>query len=226
MADGLDPDFRRRFRMGGATLILSGLCFLTTPFLVVGTITPPEGGQVITETSAVNAASLEWRVGMAISFVAFATLTLGWFVLYAHLARTEVERWALGGLVVTVIAAVLYLPLLGVMAYVLPAVGGMIESGQTGAIDVLDQTWANPFLVLPFFGGILWNVGVALMGVGVWRSGTPSKWGGIVLVVAGGLGIPAFLDVVAIQYLSSPLLAIGLIIVGTGLWRGGESAAN
>lgn len=208
--------------MGGAALVISGLLFLTTPFLVVGTITPPEGGQVITETSAVNANSVEWRLGMTLSFAALATLALGWFALYAHLTATDMERWALGGLVVTVVSLCFYLPLLGVMAYVLPAIGGLIESNGTDAIIVLDRTWETPFIVLPFLGGLLWNLGVVLMGVAVWRSQTPSKWGGIVLAIAGILGVPAFLDVVVIQYVSSVILAIGLVLVGVSLWRVGK----
>lgn len=219
MPESMEQRVRRRFRWGGAALVLSGLLFLTSSFLVVGTITPPDETRVITEASAVNANSLEWRVGMAISFASFALLMLGWFSLYGSLARTDSERWAFSGLVVTIVSLVLYLPLLGVVAYVLPAVGGLIENGQTDALLVLDQTWSDPLVILPFLGGILENVGVALMGVGIWRSGTPSKWGGIVLVAAGILGIPAFLDVVALQYISPVVFAIGLIMVGGALWR-------
>lgn len=219
MSESIEQKVRRRFRWAGASLVLSGLLLLTSPFLIVGTITPPDEMRVITETSAVNANSIEWRVGMAISFVSFAFLMLGWFGLYARLARTDGERWALGGLIVTIVSLALYLPLLGVVAYVLPAVGGLIQSGQTDALVVLDRTWMEPLIFIPFFGGILENIGVAMMGVGIWRSGTPSKWGGIVLVAAGIIGIPAFLDVVAVQYVSPVVLAIGLIIVGVALWR-------
>lgn len=216
--------YHRRISFGGALLILSGLLFLSTPFFVVGTITPPDEGQVITETSAVNANSLEWRLGMALSFVALAALVLGLFALYAHLAGTRMERWALSGLIITVGSLFVYLPLLGVMAFVLPAVGGLIEGGSTDAIVVLDQTWKTPFIILPFLGGLLWNVGVALMGFTVWRSATPSKWGGIALVIAGILGIPAFLDVVAIQYIAPVVLAIGLMTIGVALWRTGRNS--
>lgn len=188
---------------------------------MVGTITPPDETRVITEASAVNANSLDWRLGMTLSFAAFALLMLGWFALYARLARTESERWALGGLVVTIVSLAFYLPLLGVVAYVLPAVGGLVESGQTDALGVLDRTWTDPLVILPLLGGILENVGVTLMGVGIWRSETPSKWGGIVLVAAGVLGIPGFLDVVVIQYISPVVFAVGLIIVGAALWRSG-----
>lgn len=144
---------------------------------------------------------------------------VGLFALYAHLANTDMERWAASGLVVTIGSLFLYLPLLGVVAFVLPAVGGVIESGGTDAIVVLDRTWDTSFIVLPFLGGLLWQVGVGIMGVAVWRSKTPTKWGGITLVIAGVLGVPGFLDVVAIQYVSPVVLAIGLILVGLSLWR-------
>lgn len=219
MSDPTDGLLRRRVRLGGIGLIVSGLLFLTTPFLVVGTITPPDEIRVITETSAVNSNTFEWRLGMAIAFVANAALVLGLFALYGHLSRTDQERWALAGLVVTVVTLYLYAPLLGVAAYVLPAVGALLESGTNDAITVLDRTWTDPFIVLPFLGGILRHVGVAIMGAAVWRSGTPSKRGGIALVISGVLGVPAFLDVVAVQYVSPVVLALGLILVGAGLWR-------
>lgn len=177
----------------------------------------------MTETSAVNANAFEWQLGMALSFAAFAALGLGLVALSAHLAGTRTERWALIGVLVTLDSLFVYLSLLGVTAFVLPAVGRLIEGGSTDAIVVLDRTWETPFLVFPFLGGLLWNVGVAIVGVAVWRSATPSTWGGIALVIAGILGIPAFLDVVVIQYIAPIVLAIGLLTTGVALWRTGRN---
>lgn len=214
-----DAVVRRRTRLGAATLVLAGFLSAVLPFLVGGAISAPEGGRVITVESAVRANSLAWRAGMALTFCTFASLILGAFALYAHLARTRAERWALAGLVVTVGSLVVYLPLLGVAAYAVPAAGALIAGGQADAIAVIDRTWTDPFIFLPFVGGILENVGVALFGVAVRRSETLSKAGGAGLFLAGVLGVPAFLDVVQLRFVAQFLLAAGLVVVGASLWR-------
>lgn len=212
---------RRRFRLGAAALVLGGVLYVIAAFLVADVITPPSEARVVTVASAVNANSMEWRVGMALSFVADAAVVLGWFALYAHLARTRAERWALAGLVVTVVFGALYAPLLGVVTYALPAAGALVESGGTDAMAVIDRTWTDPFIFLPFVSAILSYVGVVLMGVAVWRSGTLSKIGGIGLVFGGVLGIPAFLDVVELSLVAPVVYTIGLVLVGAALWRSG-----
>lgn len=134
------------------------------------------------------------------------------------------ERWAFAGLVVTVGALVLYMPLLGVVAYVLPAAGALIEANGADAMAVIDRTWTDPFIFLPFVGGILWNVGEALLGIAVWRSEALSNPGGIALLAAGLIGIPGFFDVVILQYIGTVVLAGGLILVGASLWRAVSNA--
>jgi hypothetical protein len=81
----------------------------------------------------------------------------------------------------------------------------------------MDQTFREPFAVLPFFGGIFVNLGLILNGVAVWRSGTLWKWGGLLLIGGGILGVPAFLDVPNTQ---APLVTgSALMAVGVSLWK-------
>lgn len=209
----------RRIRWGAAALVVSGVSFAIAAFLVVDTFTPPDETRVVTVASAVNANSTAWRVGMAVTFVAYATLVFGSFALYAALARTNAERWALAGLLTTVGAVVFYVPLLGVVAFVAPAVGALVESGNADAITVLDRTWTEPFIFLPFVAGMLQHVGVALLGVAVWRADVLTRWSGAVLVLAGILGLPAFLDVEALEWVAPLTLAAGLVFTGVSLWR-------
>ena len=218
-SDPTDAVVRRRTRLGAVALVLGGVLTTVALFLVADVVSPPDETRVVTVESAVRANSLRWRVGMAASFLGYAALVLGAFALYAHLGRTRAERWALAGLVVTVGSLVVYLPLLGVAAYAVPAAGALIAGGETEAIAVIDRTWEDPFLFLPFVGGILENVGVALFGVAVWRSGTLSKPGEVGLLLAGVLGVPSFLDVVQLRYPAQLLLLAGLALVGASLWR-------
>ena len=219
MSDSTADVVRRRFRMGATALILGGVLSVTASFLVANIITPPSGGRVITVSSAVNANSLEWRVGMVLSFLADASLTLGWFALYLHLARRHVEQWALAGLVITVVFGTLYAPLLGVVTYVLPAAGALVESGGDSAMAVIDRTWTDPLIFIPFISALCSYVGKILIGVAIWRSGTLSKLGGAGVVFGGILGIPAFLDVVELSLVAPFVYSAGVLLVGASLWR-------
>ena len=63
--------------------------------------------------------------------VSMAFFVLGVIALYAYLSRSKAERLALVGLVMTVGFLVLFLPLIGFVAYVVPAIGSLAEQGQT-----------------------------------------------------------------------------------------------
>jgi len=106
----------------------------------------------------------------------------------------------------------------GFAAFVEPAAGALIEAGQTDAVEVMDQTFKEPLIAIPFLAGIHYNLGYVLTGVAVWRSGTLLKWGGPAFVAAGVLGIPAFLDVTWTQNLTPFVLAVATLLVGTSLW--------
>jgi hypothetical protein len=202
----------RRIRPGALALVLSGLALVPVPFLQ-NIPTNPEQNVAF----ALGANTLAWRFSLVLAFIYFALLVLGSFALYARLARTRVERWAFAGLVVTVGFLVLYIPITGFAAYVVPAVGVLIEGGHADAVEVMEQTFREPFAAVSFLSGILYYVGIVLTGVAVWRSETLWRWGGLLYIVSGVVGIPAFLDVPFAQNVAPLVWAAA--VVGVSLWR-------
>ena len=88
----------------------------------------------------------------------------------------------------------------------------------------MDQTFKEPFLPIQFLAGILWNIGNILLGIAVWRSGTLWKWGGLLFIIYGVVGIPSFLDVKVFQIVSPTVGGLAQIAVGISLWRSGRGS--
>lgn len=207
--------FRRHIRAGAVALILAGIASALVPLGTSGVPTNPAQNIAF----AIGANSWGWRIGMMLALVYQASLVLGTLALYVQLSQTRAERWAFAGLVVTVGCTMLFVPMMGFAAFVVPAVGVLIEVGQADAVAVMDQTFREPFAVVPFLGGIFVNLGLILNGVAVWRSSTLSKWAGLLLIGGGVLGVPAFLDVPQFQLVAPIVTGAALIVVGVSLWK-------
>lgn len=204
-----------RVPLGALVLILAGLTLAPTGLLMRGVPTAPARNLEF----AAGANSFPWRLGMALAGLSLALLILGTLALYAHLAQTTEEGLAFAGMVVTIGFIALMLPVTGFAAYVVPALGGLVAQGQAGMVEVMNQTFKEPFLTIPFLGGILWNVGSVLLGIAIWRSGTLWPWGGLLYIAYGVLGIPAFLDVKALQIVAPLVGGAAQVAVGLSLWR-------
>lgn len=204
-----------RIPLGTLALILAGLTLAPTGWLMRGVPTAPAQNMEF----AAGANSTGWRVGMALAGLSLALAVLGTLALYLHLSQTSEEGLAFAGLVVTIGFVTLMLPVTGFAAYVVPAIGKLVAQGQTEMIDVMNQTFKEPFMVIPFLAGILWNVGSVLLGIAIWRSETLSPGAGILYIAYGVLGIPSFLDVKALQ-IAAPLVGgVAQIAVGVSLWQ-------
>lgn len=200
-------------RAGATALILSGLVTAPVPFLQNIPTDPSQN-----EAFALGASTLSWRVSMLLAMVAVPLLVFGSFTLYSHLAHTSARRLARIGLVMSVGLLLLFVPMYGFAAFVVPAVGEVIASGQADAVDVMAQTFKEPFIAVPFLSGIFLNLGYVLTGIAVWRSGTLVKWGGLIFVMAGIIGVPAFLDIPVAQNIAPIVFAVGTSLIGISLW--------
>jgi hypothetical protein len=207
--------FTKRISLGGIALILAGLTLIPQGILTANVPSAPEQNLEF----ATGANSFNNRLGMMLVGISLALFILGVFALYAHLAQTKQERVAFAGLIVTVGFLGLFLPLIGFAAYVVPAIGSLVEEGRVEMLAVMEQTFREPFILVPFFAGILWHIGNILMGIAIWRSGTLWKWGGLLFMIYGLVGIPAFLDEKVFQIVSTPLGGLAQIAVGVSLWR-------
>jgi hypothetical protein len=207
--------FSKRVSLGAIALILAGLTLLPQGILTANVPTAPEQNLEF----AARANSLSYRFSLALVGISMALFILGIFALYAHLSQTKQEKVAFAGLLVTVGFLVLFLPIIGFAAFVVPAIGDLVKQGHMEMLAVMDATFKEPFLPIQFFAGILWNIGNILLGIAIWRSGTLWKWGGLLFIVYGMIGIPSFLDVKAFQIISPIVGGLAQIVVGTSVWR-------
>jgi hypothetical protein len=205
----------KRIRLGALALILAGVALAPVGILMSRVKTAPTNNLEF----ATSANSFGWRLGMALTGLSLALLMLGTPALYAHLSRTKQEKLAFAGMVTTIVFAALMLPVTGFAAYVVPAIGKLVAQGHEEMIKVMDQTFKEPFLVIPFFGGILWHIGNILLGVAIWRSKALWSWGGLFYITYGALGIPAFLDVKVLQIVAPLVGGSAQAGVGFSLWR-------
>jgi hypothetical protein len=205
----------KRIRLGGIALVLAGVTLAPQGLLTFDVPSAPEQNLEF----ATGANSFNYRFGMMLVGVSLAFLVLGVFALYLRLSTTKRERLALAGLMMTAGFIVLFLPVTGFAFYVVPAIGELVEQGATEMVEVMDQTFLEPFIVIPFLAGILWNVGNILLGIAVWRSEVLWKWAGLLLIVWGVIAIPAFLDLKAFQIISPLLGGFALIVIGVNLRR-------
>jgi hypothetical protein len=207
--------FSKRVSLGAIALILAGLTLLPQGILTANVPTAPE--QNLAFASGAN--SFSYRFSLALVGISMALFILGIFALYAHLSQTRQEKVAFVGLLVVVGFLALFLPIIGFAAFVVPAIGALIEQGRMEMLAVMDATFKEPFIIIQFFAGILWNIGNILLGIAIWRSGTLWKWGGLLFVIYGVVGIPSFLDVKAFQIISPIEGGLAQIVVGTSVWR-------
>jgi hypothetical protein len=203
-----------RIPLGALALILAGLTLAPTGLLMRGVPTAPARNLEF----AAGANSSGWRLGMALAGLSLALLIMGTLALYAHLSQTAEEGLAFAGLVMTIGFIALMLPVSGFAAYVVPAIGRMVAQGQTQMVEVMHQTFKEPFLLIPFFSGILWNIGSILLGIAIWRSETLWPLGGLLYIAFGVVGIPAFLDVKVLQIIAPLVGGAAQVAVGLSLW--------
>ena len=212
--------FTKRISLGAIALILAGLTLIPQGILTANVPSAPE--QNLEFASLAN--SFSYRFSMMLVGISLALFILGVFALYAHLSQTKQEKMAFAGLIVTVGFLALFLPIIGFAAFVVPAIGALVEQGHTEMFAVMDETFKEPFLPIQFLAGILWNIGNILLGIAVWRSGTLWKWGGLLFIIYGVVGIPSFLDVKVFQIVSPTVGGLAQIAVGISLWRSGRGS--
>jgi hypothetical protein len=203
-----------RIALGALALVVAGVTQLPTGILRAGVPSDP----ALNLEFALGANSTAFRLGIALTDVSLAFFVLGLFALYAYLSRGRAERLAFVGLVMTVGFLVLFLPLIGFAAYVVPAIGVLAEQGQAEMIQVMDQTFVEPFILIPFFGGILWGLGCIPLGLAIWRSGRLWRWSGLLFMLFGVFSIPGFLDVQVLQLIGSVLLGLAQLAAGVTLF--------
>ena len=116
----------------------------------------------------------------------FICLLFGLLALYAHLARTRGVSWATGGMIVSVVAIALALPVFGVFGLGSAILGDVYLAGHKDVTAAMLLTGGGtPSNRLNSYFGILMLIaliGAIANAVAVWRSRTLPRWAGLVLV--------------------------------------------
>jgi hypothetical protein len=162
---------------------------------------------------ALGANNIAWRFATFVAAGSLAPLQLGVLALNTHLARTAGRRWSFAGLIWTLALIPVFAPAAGLASFGIPAIGAVVAAGHSEALQVLDQLYKEPFLVVPFLAGIIYPFGLALFAVGIWLSGTMTRWLSGLLVMSAVASTASFLDVNLAQA-ASPFLQIaaGLLL--------------
>jgi hypothetical protein len=175
---------------------------------------------------AVGANSLEWRLANFLGAASMAPLQLGVLALNTHLARTRGRRWSLAGLIWTLALIPIFAAMVGFGSFGIPAIGALVAAGHSEALQVLDQLYKEPFLVFPFLAGIIYPWGLALFAVGIWLSGTMTRWLSGLLVMVAFVSTASFLDVNLAQ-VAGPFLQIAMgLLLALSLFRASSGPAE
>jgi hypothetical protein len=134
----------------------------------------------------------------------------------AHSCPALGPRWT----VVFVVGAGCLLPGTGYATFMMPAAGILISQGHDQEVLLLfDQVFAEPGWIPVFLGGITYHIGLLVMSVAVWRSGTLSKWTAALLAAAALVGLATFMDVVALARVGAVLWIAAFTALAVDVWR-------
>jgi hypothetical protein len=211
----LRPKIDQRLRAGAIAFGLAALMSIPSVFSVHPPTDPAHNREF-----ALGANSASFRLATSLGVYALTLVILGMFALYAIIARTRARRSALVGLVVFVVGAGFLLPGTGYATFMMPAAGILISQGHDQEVLLLfDQVFAEPGWIPVFLGGITYHIGLLVMSVAVWRSGTLSKWTAALLAAAALVGLATFMDVVALARVGAVLWIAAFTALAVDVWR-------
>ena len=196
-----------QLRLGAVAL---GLALLLVP-VAFGIINPASDAQTLT--------SGLYLLRQVLFLSSFILLIFGFLALYASLRSSRRERLAFVGMIVTLVGIGLFLPAIGFLSLVSPALAQLTLHGQKDAANVVNTVAITPGAITLLVGSVLLALGVIIFSIAIWGSNTLPRWAGIpfavgevILVFHGQL--PLVGDILA-----GLLIAIGGVWLAWGIWR-------
>lgn len=129
--------------------------------------------------------------------------TVGMIALYLYLENNRVERLAFWGVLISILGDMVGAAFFGSMLLVYPSVGAVGLEGQTEAVAALGL---SPALLGAMF--VLTVLGLGLLAVAIWRSGSLPRWSGIVMLVGFLL---LLVQIFAVQVLGNVVWGLGAL---------------
>jgi len=200
------------------SLALSGILFLLYPALrPFSNEASLQGAQAF--------ASPFWVLAHMLAVVGFILLVLGLLGLHSALQTTPVERLVFVALVLTWIGVGFTLPYYGAEIFALHALGQEAVRQQSVALlTLVDAVRFGPAIFVFAVGLLLLAVGPILVAIAVWRSGTLSRWSGMVFALGFALYIPQFFGTQPIRVAHGVLVAVGCIWLAWSMVRGQQQS--
>jgi len=202
------------------SLALSGILFLLYPAL------RPFSNEASLQ-GAEAFASPFWVLAHMLAVVGFILLALGLLGLHSALQNTTVERLMFVALVLTWIGVGFTLPYYGAEIFALHAIGQEAVRQQSVALlTLVDAVRYGPAIFVFAVGLLLLAVGPILVAIAVWRSGTLSRWSGMVFALGFALYIPQFFGTQPIRVAHGVLVAVGCIWLAWSMVQGQQRKAS
>jgi hypothetical protein len=208
---------QKRVRWGIWALPLSGL-LSTIAALIPGVAIDPS-------TNPDGFAQLSSNVGLSnlLGIPALALLLVGVLMLYLFLARTSVDGLAFAGFLLIMIGSVLFLPFIGIYAFVGPVSGRHYLNGDRNAVNVLTESTSitNPSaLILGGSAVLSLVIGALMIGLAIWRSQSLPRWSGILFAIGTLLGAdPFFLYQPTIWVSGGALLLLSGVLISSRIYK-------
>ena len=154
----------------------------------------------------------------------FMFMLFGLLALYGHLARTRASSWAAGGMILSVAAILLVLPIFGILILADTILSALYLAGHkeliVGMIPLSGGNFDSSLSSLLGIVLLIALLGAVAYGVAVWKSGSLPKWAGVLVALGFLLTLPIS---PLISWIGSACLVVG------GVWLGmqaGQSPAS
>lgn len=132
-----------RIRLGILALPIAGAMELATTVLVWS------GDTSADRDWAELVISVRYEAAQLTDLLALVLYLFGAFALYAYLARTRAEHWAIAGLILGVVYLVSLIVVTAIDTQIEPFVGQQYLEGRQSAFEIYESRGATPWFCLP-----------------------------------------------------------------------------
>lgn len=141
--------------------------------------------------------------------------------IWAALIGTRMERTAFWGAVLSIAGNALYMPFLGISAFVDTPAAEAYLAGTTEAVDiVVDAMFGGPGLTVLLISALVLVVGSVAQAVAIWRSGgVLPRWAAIPYVLQVLALTVAAQFAYAVELTGGILLFVSALWIGAAMWR-------
>ena len=210
----------QRIRLGAVAFVLTGALSLIGLLLRGPNEPASEDIVVFAEAAADSVTHLGWMILFFGPVVQLFTFLAIWGVLRG----TKQEQLAFWGAMLSIAGNALYLPSLGISAFVDYPVAKQILAGNTDAVEIVRQAmFEGAGIITLLLSALVLIAGIVMSSVAIWRSQVLPKWSAVpytaqvfCLTIAAQFAYP-------IELAGGVMLMVASIWLAAAMWRLTES---